>query len=129
MLLASTAFIFVPFLGSGDLILFAIITFVSGLSLGADMALPSSIQADVVQKIQSQKSSYAGILFGIWAMLTKFALALAVGLGFVILGAVGFEPEAPTSLALTTLALLYGGAPVFFKMLSVGIMRGYRDTE
>lgn len=129
MLLASTAFIFVPFLGSGDLALFSIITFVSGLSLGADMALPSSIQADVVQKIQSDKSAYAGILFGIWAMLTKFALALAVGLGFVILGAVGFEPEAPTSLALTTLVLLYGAAPVFFKMLSVGMMRGYRDTE
>ncbi len=128
MLLASAAFVFVPLLVSGDLMWFALITFVSGLSLGADMALPSSIQADVVQKIQTQKTAYAGILFGIWAMLTKFALALAVGLGFVILGLVGFEPEAPTPVALTTLSLLYGGAPVLFKMLSFWLMKGYRET-
>jgi len=128
MVLASTAFVFVPFLGSGDLVWFAFITFISGLSLGADMALPSSIQADVVQKIEKEKSSYAGILFGIWAMLTKFALALAVGIGFVILGAVGFDPNAPTPMALSTLALLYGGAPVFFKMIAFWIMKGYRET-
>lgn len=127
MLLASCAFVFVPFLGSGDLLYFVIITFISGLSLGADMALPSSIQADVVQKIQSPKNAYAGVLFGIWAMLTKFALALAVGFGFVILGLVGFEEEAPTALALTTLSLLYGGAPVFFKMFSFWIMKSYHE--
>ena len=129
MLLASAAFVFVPFLGSGDLIWFALITFVSGLSLGADMALPSSIQADVVQKIDDEKASYSGILFGIWAMLTKFALALAVGLGFVILGIVGFEPDAPTPSALVTLALLYGGAPVLFKMIAFWIMRGYHESD
>ena len=129
MLLASSAFVFVPFLGSGDFLWFSLITFVSGLSLGADMALPSSIQADVVQKIGDQKASYAGILFGIWAMLTKFALALAVGLGFIILGVAGFEPEAPTPVALTTLALLYGAAPVLFKMVAYWIMRGYHETE
>ena len=129
MLLATAAFVFVPFLGSGDLIWFALITFVSGLSLGADMALPSSIQADVVQKIDDEKASYSGILFGIWAMLTKFALALAVGLGFVILGIVGFEPDAPTPSALVTLALLYGGAPVLFKMIAFWIMRGYHESD
>ncbi len=127
MLLASTAFAFVPFLGAGDLLWFGLITFISGLSLGADMALPSSMQADVVQKVQSQKSAYAGLLFGIWAMLTKFALALAVGLGFVILGAVGFVPQAPTPLALITLSLLYGVAPVLFKMLAFWLMKEYRE--
>jgi Na+/melibiose symporter-like transporter len=128
MLLASTAFVFVPLLGEGDLVWFAFITFISGLSLGADMALPSSIQADIVQKIQSAKKSYAGILFGIWAMLTKFALALAVGLGFVILGAVGFEPDAPTPLALITLALLYGTAPVGFKLFAFWMIRDYEES-
>jgi Na+/melibiose symporter-like transporter len=127
ILLASVAFVFVLFLGSGDVVAFGVISFISGLSLGADMALPSSIQADIVQKVQTQKSSYAGILFGFWAMLTKFALALAVGIGFVILGAVGFEPEDPTPLALTTLALLYGGVPVLFKMFSFWIMRNYNE--
>lgn len=129
MVLVSLAFVFVPFLGSGDLVLFGLITFVSGLSLGADMALPSSIQADVVQKVQTEENAYAGILFGLWAMLTKFALALAVGIGFVLLGVVGFEPEAPTSLALATLSLLYGGAPVLFKMLAFWLMKDYREAS
>lgn len=129
MLLASGVFAFVPFLGEGDVLAFGIISFISGLSLGADMALPSSIQADIVQKIQTQRSSYAGILFGFWAMLTKFALALAVGIGFVILGAVGFEPEAPTDLALLTLGLLYGGAPVLIKLFAFWIMRGYEEAS
>ena len=118
MLLASSAFVFVPFLGSGDIILFSIISFISGLSLGADMALPASIQADVVQKIQNPKSTYAGLLFGIWAMITKFALALAVGIGFVILGLAGFEPENPTPLSLMILSMLYGALPVLFKLLA-----------
>ncbi len=129
MVLASAAFIFVLFLGPGDVLAFGVISFISGLSLGADMALPSSIQADIVQKVQSQKASYAGILFGFWAMLTKLALALAVGIGFVILGLVGFDPKDPTSLALTTLSLLYGGLPVMIKIFAFWMMRGYNEKD
>jgi GPH family glycoside/pentoside/hexuronide:cation symporter len=125
MLLASSVFIFVPFLESGDIILFSIISFVSGLSLGADMALPSSIQADVVQQQEDKKSTYAGLLFGLWAMITKFALALAVGLGFTILGLAGFDPNAPTSFSLTTLSLLYGGLPVLLKLTALLVMEHY----
>lgn len=129
MLLASVAFIFVLFLESGDIVFFAIISFVSGLSLGADMALPSSIQADMVQKIEDHDTSYAGVLFGIWAMLTKFALAFAVGIGFVALGAVGFDPNVPTPIAMSTLTMLYGGLPVMFKMMSFWIIRGYDEVS
>lgn len=128
MILASLAFIFVPFLGTGDLLFFTLITIASGFSLGADMALPASIQADIVQKLQSKNNAYAGLLFGIWAMLTKLALALAVGLGFVILGMVGFDPNAPTALALTTISLLYAGIPVVFKLLSFWLMKDYKEA-
>lgn len=129
MILASGAFIFVLFLGSGDSVAFGIISFISGLSLGADMALPSSIQADIVQNIPDQKRSYAGVLFGFWAMLTKLALALAVGIGFVTLGLVGFDPEATTPLALDALALLYGGVPVLVKMIALLIIKDYDETH
>ena len=93
------------------------------------MALPSSIQADILQKVETEKNAYSGRLFGLWAMLTKFALALAVGLGFIILGIVGFKPDAPTSLALATLSLLYGGAPVLFKMLAFWLMKDYSEAS
>lgn len=128
MALASSAFLFVPFLGAGDTLYFAIISGVSGLSLGADMALPASIQTDIIQKIQHSQKNYAGVLFGMWAMLSKFAMALAVGIGFVVLGVVGFEPNAPTPLALGTLTLLYAGAPIVFKVMAFWLMLDYPDT-
>ena len=129
MLLASSAFIFVLFLGPGDVLAFGVISVVSGLSLGADMALPSSIQADIVQKVQGQKGTYAGVLFGFWAMLTKLALALAVGIGFVILGIAGFDPDGPTPFTLIVLSLLYGGVPVIIKLFSFLMMRGYDERD
>ena len=49
MLLASVSFIFVPFLGSGDFVFFVVICVVSGLCLGADLMLPPSMQADIVE--------------------------------------------------------------------------------
>lgn len=127
MLLASAAFVFVPFLGSGDTFAFALITFISGLSLGADMALPASIQADVAQRLDEKDEAASGLLFGIWAMLTKLALALAVAIAFVTLGMVGFEPETPSEASIYTLSLLYGAAPVFFKLIAFVIMRGYDE--
>lgn len=47
ILLACSVFIFVPFLGEGNYIAFTIISAISGMSLGADMALPTSIQSDI----------------------------------------------------------------------------------
>lgn len=129
MLLASVAFVFVLFLGPGDIEAFYLITAISGLSLGADMALPASIQADIAQRSDERGDALSGVLFGVWAMLTKLSLALAVGLGFLLLGAVGFEPASPTPLALTTLTMLYGGAPVLFKSIAFFIIKAYRERE
>lgn len=127
IILASTAFVFVPLLGHGDIIAFSLIVVISGFSLGADMALPSSMQADVAQQVQEQGKDYTGILFGVWAMLTKFSLAMAVGIGFVLLGISGFDPDHPTQLSLLILSLLYGGLPVLLKLIGFFIMRGYHE--
>jgi Na+/melibiose symporter-like transporter len=62
-------------------------------------------------------------------MLTKLALALAVGIGFVTLGLVGFDPEATTPLALDALALLYGGVPVLVKLIALLIIKDYDETH
>ncbi|MGB5868307.1 MAG: MFS transporter, partial [Arcobacteraceae bacterium] len=68
IVLASSVFLFVPFLEAGDLNAFIIISLVSGLSLGADMALPTAIQSDLVQKSKNYESNISGLLFGIWTM-------------------------------------------------------------
>ncbi len=128
MALASAAFSFVPFLGPGDTFYFTVITLISGFSLGADMALPAAIQADIAQKIEEKGQRLTGVLFGFWAMLTKFSLALAVGISFGLLGLIGFEPESPHPNALLMLALLYGMAPVIFKVLAIFFISRYDDA-
>lgn len=129
MLTASGAFVFVPLLGEGDLVWFAVISLISGLSLGADMALPASIQSDMAQASDRGGNRLSGVLFGIWAMLTKLALALAVGIAFGTLALVDFVPEAPTPVALTALSLLYGALPVVLKLIALIILRKYREVS
>ena len=48
MLWACVMFAWVPFLGQGDALAFAAICVLSGASLGADLAIPASMQADVI---------------------------------------------------------------------------------
>ncbi|MBD3797147.1 MAG: MFS transporter [Campylobacterales bacterium] len=126
MVSASFFFSCVVFLQSGDIIPFMIITVLSGLSLGADMALPASMQSDIVQNRLEESS---GALFGFFAMLTKLSLAAGVGLAFSILGLVSFEPAAPTKNSLLTLSLLYGLAPVALKIAAIYFLRNYREIQ
>ncbi|MSO98621.1 MAG: hypothetical protein EXR11_10450 [Rhodospirillaceae bacterium] len=52
---------------------------VTGMGLGADLALPPALQADVVDfDILRNRQKRAGLFFAMWSMSTKFALALAV---------------------------------------------------
>jgi Na+/melibiose symporter-like transporter len=128
MVLASVAFSFVPLLESGDGFYFLVITLVSGFSLGADMALPAAIQADIAQSLEGNGQRLTGVLFGFWAMLTKLSLAFAVGISFGLLGLMGFDPELPTSNALSMLSLLYGLAPVLFKVAAIFFISKYDDA-
>lgn len=127
--LASSVFVFVPFLEAGDLTAFMIISIVSGLSLGADMALPTSIQSDVVQKTKYFDLNISGLLFGIWTMITKLTLAFAVALSFILLGVFDFEASTPSTTSLLVLSLLYGLIPVFLKIVSLFFINKYRDLQ
>jgi len=130
LLLASLSFVWVPLLGPDDAVLFGVICVLSGLCLGADLALPASIQADVVGIDQAAGGgSRAGLLFGLWGMATKLALALAVGIAFPLLDLAGFDAGGGNeSGPLLALALLYGGLPVVLKLLVVPLLRGLDAT-
>ncbi|MFT7004659.1 MAG: GPH family glycoside/pentoside/hexuronide:cation symporter [Sulfurimonas sp.] len=121
---ASFFFAFVPFLSQGDLLLFSLITLFSGFSLGADMALPASIQADVAQGASEESG---GTLFGFFAMLVKLSLAFGVGLTFSLLGLVHFNAKAPTPESLFVLSLLYGLAPVVLKLSAIFVLCKYNE--
>jgi GPH family glycoside/pentoside/hexuronide:cation symporter len=120
MLWSVFIFSWVPFLGEGDFIPFMIVCVLSGLSLAIDMALPSSIQADVID-IDSQQGGgqRAGFFFGIWGMTTKLSLALAVGIAFPLLSLLGFDTRPDyDSNNLIALSLIYGLLPIPFKVVA-----------
>ena len=61
----------------------------------------------------------SGFFFGLWGMATKLSLALAVGIAFPLLDALGFDTQ--TTLVannLLALSLLYGLLPIPFKLLA-----------
>lgn len=120
IVLACVSFVWVFSLESGSFLGFLIISFVSGLSLGADVALPSSIQADVSQRLSFQQGPMGGILFGLWGMLTKLALALAVGIALPVLDWVGWDDQ--TDLSMTVMLWFYAGVPIIIKLFVLGYL-------
>jgi glycoside/pentoside/hexuronide:cation symporter, GPH family len=124
MAIACAAFIWVPLLGPGDIALFAIICIVTGTALGADLALPPAMQADVVDfdTLRTNKQR-AGLFFAMWSMATKLALACAVGIAFPLLDLVGFEAGgANTAGALLALALIYAVFPTLLKGAAIALI-------
>jgi len=125
LLLAILSFFVVPFLGAGDVTVFWWICVFSGLALGADVALPASMQADIAQQQANQGNAKTGLLFGLWSLLTKLALALGVGLAFPLLALTGFDLQQPNTLSpdafvdispTTMLIVLYAIIPISLKL-------------
>ena len=114
MMSACLSFIWVFFIEPGSLWVFAFISGFAGLSVGADVALPSSIQADIAQDLSIKNGALSGLMFGIWGMLTKLALALAVGLSFPVLDWFGLEQQ--TIQSQYALVWLYAGVPIVIKL-------------
>jgi Na+/melibiose symporter-like transporter len=121
MLLSIAAFAGASQLGSGDLWPFAIICLASGMALGADLALPAAIVADLGER-QGQPGAY----FGIWNLVAKLNLALAAGLSLPLLAALGYAPNAGTGLP--ALVFAYALLPLAFKAVAATLLWRWRST-
>lgn len=121
MALAIVAFAGASLLGSGDLWPFAIICIASGLALGADLALPAAIAADL-----GERQGQAGACFGVWNFIAKLNLALAAGLSLPLLGALGYVPGSATALPALTFA--YALLPLAFKALAAFLLWRWRHS-
>jgi Na+/melibiose symporter-like transporter len=126
--LAAATFWIAVLLGPGDLWWFVVVCVLTGLPLGAELALPPSMQADVVDldTLYSGRRR-AGLFFAAWGVATKVPLALAVGIAFPVLALAGFEEQAQSQsdAALFALAALYSLLPCAIKLLSIWFLRGY----
>jgi len=123
MTLTCPAFAVAAFLGPGQGETFALICVVTGLCLGADLALPPAIQADVADwdRLRYRRNRTAG-LFSLWNMAAKLALAAAAGATLPLLGALGLDQPTPAPAALTALAVIYALLPCVLKMIAVGMI-------
>lgn len=131
MAAACLAFVWVPFLGTGDIAIFFVIVVATGIAAGADLVLPAALQADLVDW-DEDKTGFrrAGIFFALWGTASKLTFAIAIGLAFPLLDLVGFSAKSENGAGeLLVLSLLYGGLPVALKLCAVALMRNYPVTR
>ncbi|HYC57300.1 MAG TPA: MFS transporter [Candidatus Binatia bacterium] len=107
------AFLAVWFLGPGDAPLYAVLVVVSGIGFGASIAIPSSMQADVIDYDELLSGSRReGSYLGIWAVARKLAAAVGVGAGLHVLDLAGYVPNAEqTPHVQSVLVALYALVP------------------
>jgi GPH family glycoside/pentoside/hexuronide:cation symporter len=129
MIWACGWFALAPWLGQGDFWLYMALVLATGLALGADLILPPSMQADVVDVDTAQGgAARTGVYFALWGMATKLSLALAVGIAFPLLDWAGLDPTAgaagndPAGSGSIALGLLYGALPIAFKVAAIVVM-------
>ncbi|WP_417070588.1 MFS transporter [Niveibacterium terrae] len=121
MVLAMFAFAGAGLAGSGDIAGFALICLASGLALGADLALPAAIAADL-----GERQGQAGICFGVWNFVAKLNLALAAGLALPLLDRLGYRPGSAHNLSALTFA--YALLPLGFKFVAATLLWRWRDS-
>jgi GPH family glycoside/pentoside/hexuronide:cation symporter len=124
MVAATLAFVWAWTLGPGDTTAFAAICVLSGLALGADLALPPSLLADVIDR--DGKARPAGAYFGLWTLATKLNLALAAGIALPLLGWLDYSPGESGAHGLAALAFVYAIVPCVLKLGALFALSRFR---
>jgi len=122
------AFVWALPLGRGDGAAFAVIVVISALGLGGVMALPPSMQADVIDYDEWESGTRReGEYIGFWSIVKKLAAALSAGLAFPILDFSGYLPgaEQQGSATVWTLRGLYVATPVVCNVIALGLAWRY----
>ncbi len=121
------AFVWAFFLEPGDAGAYLAICVLSGLGLGADLALPPSLLADVIDEDEARGAGrHEGAYFGLWSLVTKLNLALAAGIALPLLQAFGYAVRSDNApQALLALAAVYALVPCALKaMAAVALASG-----
>lgn len=127
MVLAMAGFAGVVFLGPGDVLPFLIVCLLSGAALGADLAMPAALLADRAEARSRREGMLQnGAYMGWWNLVAKLNLALAAGIALPALQLAGYVPGSSAGAA--TLTLAYGGLPLVFKLLALGLLWRWHKT-
>lgn len=131
MLVNTGAFSGVFFLGYGDETAYGILVFLSGIGFGASLALPSAIQADVIDVDQLETGQRReGRYMGLWSIAKKMSAALGTGIGLLMLGQTGYTPNAAqTPDTVFMLRVLYALVPCLCNLAAIALICFYPITE
>jgi GPH family glycoside/pentoside/hexuronide:cation symporter len=127
MTINTGAFVGVFFLGPGDAAIYGVLVFISGIGFGATLAIPSAIQADVIDYDELLTGKRReGQYIGLWSISKKIAAAVGVGAGLSILGMAGYTPntEQPAEVRMT-LRVLYALIPSLCNIVAIVIAFAY----
>jgi len=131
MIVAGAVFLFTFFVNDQNIWLFFLITFVTGIMAGADLSLPASMLADLIDHDEHKNHKRRpGIFFALWGMVSKLTFAVAIGIAFPILGAsVIGGPPSDALVDKDWLITLYAMMPATLKLLSVWSLWSYKLTK
>ncbi len=124
MLLSIAAFVWAYALGAGDAAAYGVVCVLSGVALGADLALPPSLLADVMDEdARAAAARSEGAYFGVWNFVTKLNLALAAGISLPLLAALGYVPGAAgASGGAAALSFVYCVVPCALKLAAAAAL-------
>ncbi len=127
MAINTGAFAGVFFLGPGDIWPYTVLVCLSGIGFGATLALPSSIQADVIDYDELLTGHRReGQYMGLWGISKKLAAASGVGAALTLLGWSGYQPNtAQSDTVVFTLKTLYAAVPSLFNLIALFIAMAY----
>ncbi|UUZ50512.1 hypothetical protein LP420_12120 [Massilia sp. B-10] len=91
MLLSCAVFVWAFGLAPGAAVAFGAICVLSGLAVGADLALPPALLAGVIAGV-SHAGSREAAYFGVWNWGVQMTLALAAGISLPLLEWLGYVP-------------------------------------
>lgn len=132
MLINTLAFAAVFPLGTGDTSLYAVLVTISAIGYGATLALPSSMQVDVIdydELICGRRRE--GQIIGLWNIAKQLSAALGTGAALWILGMSGYlegtagKPVAQPESAVLALRVLYAAVPAGTSLIAIGIALFY----
>jgi Na+/melibiose symporter-like transporter len=121
MLLAVAVFAWAGLLEAGEVAAFVAICALSGLALGADLALPAALLATVIDRVGERHTGEGGY-FGWWNLASKGNLALAAGVGLPLLAALGYEPGSDSAAGLRALTVAYALLPCALKLAAAALL-------
>lgn len=83
----------VPVLEPGNIIHFGVFCVLVGSVFGADAVLPTSLLADISDRLTTPDAGSAAMMLGYKNALSKLGFVAPMGIAFPILGALGFDGE------------------------------------